>query len=92
MYVLLFEDNKNVWIFQKCLHSTLVLCSTQGDLQKRIMDVVIQHEKDEKRRLRIVAELSNMLRDCPLHSLEPKQRDVFSTKFNVFKSFIYDLN
>ena len=33
MYVLLFEDNKNVWIFQKCLHSSLVLCSTQEHLQ-----------------------------------------------------------
>jgi len=56
------------------------------------MFVVNQHEKDEKRRLRIVAELSNLLRDCPLHSLEPKSRDAFSTKFNAFKSFIYELN
>jgi len=26
MFTLLFEDNKNIWIFQKCLHSSLVLC------------------------------------------------------------------
>ena len=25
-YTLLFEDHKNVWIFQKCLHSTIVMC------------------------------------------------------------------
>jgi len=25
-YTLLFEDHKNVWIFQKCIHSTIVMC------------------------------------------------------------------
>jgi hypothetical protein len=25
-YTLFFEDHKNVWIFQKCLHSTIVMC------------------------------------------------------------------
>lgn len=56
------------------------------------MDIVNQHEKDEKRKLRIVTELSTLLTGCPVHSLESKSRDTFSTKFNVFKSFIYELN
>jgi len=25
-YTLLFEDHKNVWIFQKPIHSTIVMC------------------------------------------------------------------
>lgn len=25
-YTLLFEDHKNIWIFQKCIHSTIVMC------------------------------------------------------------------
>ena len=48
-YTLFFEDHKNVWIFQKCVHSTIVMCeggAEQGVEKsfKTIMEIVNKNE------------------------------------------------
>lgn len=50
-YTLLFEDHKNVWIFQKALHSCIVMCeggAQQGALTsfKIISQVINENENN----------------------------------------------
>ena len=49
-------------------------------------------EEDDKRKKLITDELRNLLSEAPIHSLEPKCREAFAAKFNIFKVFIHDLN
>ena len=92
VYVLMFEQNKNVWIFAKAFHGALVLCSMQENLEQLISEVVTSNEKDPERQGKMLKELGALVQNAPLNSLDNKARDCFQTKFNVFKSFIYDIN
>ena len=44
-----FEDHKNIWVYQKCLNSTIVMVELQN-ASKIMCDVVIKEEKSEDRR------------------------------------------
>ncbi len=44
-----FEDHKNIWVYQKCLHSTIVMVELQN-ASKIMYDVVVKEEKNEDRR------------------------------------------
>lgn len=45
-YTLLFEDHKNVWAFQKCVHSAIVMCEggqESGEMNSyRIIQEIIE--------------------------------------------------
>ena len=53
-YTLLFEDHKNVWIFQKPVHSTIAMCeggAVTAQNSFRIMSSVVEaHEHDQVRK------------------------------------------
>ena len=103
-YTLLFEDHKNVWIFQKCIHSTIVMC--EGGAQsgvhnsfKIIMEVVNQHERNAERKAKIIKEVENFLgpngsglNGFPSSGLETRNRDDFQPLFNQLKVFLYDMS
>jgi hypothetical protein len=48
-YSLIFEDHKNIWVYQKSLHSTIVLAELPN-AQKIMYDLVVKEEKNEERR------------------------------------------
>lgn len=59
IYTLLFEDHQQVWIFQRCLHSSIVMC--EGGAQqgahtsyKVILEIIDLHEADPKRKQEVV--------------------------------------
>jgi len=56
------------------------------------VDIVNENEKSEERKQRILTELSTMITGTPLIALDSKSRDIFSTKFNAFKGFLYEFN
>ena len=94
---MLFEDHKNVWVFQKCLHSTIVMC--EGGAQKGvansfeiIKDVINQNETNPARNAKLQSELVNFLgqngsgeNGFPSQGLDVKSRDEFQPIFNKLK-------
>lgn len=88
-YTLLFEDHKNVWIFQKCVHSTIVMCeggASQGVLTsyKIILDVISQNEPNVERQIKLKKEVDTFMgpggsgiNGFPSHGLDYKSRDDF---------------
>lgn len=85
-----FEDHKNIWVYQKCLNSTIVMVELQN-ASKIMCDVVIKEEKSEDRRQRILGEIEKLFHEL-YPSLETKGREQFNTKFNNLRNFITDLN
>ena len=57
----LFEDNRNMWIFQKVLHSTMIIVNQQGCLQMLITDLLNTNEPNEERRKAILEQIFSML-------------------------------
>jgi len=56
LFIVLFEDSRNVWIFQKVLFSTMIIANQQGcNLQMLISQLMDTHEKDEQRK-RVILE------------------------------------
>lgn len=58
-YTLFFEDHKNVWIFQKSMHSSIVMCqggSTQGvtTSYQILLDVIHKNELNPARRQQLL--------------------------------------
>lgn len=92
MHALIFNENKNIWIYQKAVHSQLVLCSLNESLEQSMTELVSQSEPDEQRKIKILTHLSTLITESPLHSLDSKSRDAFGTKFNTFKTFLYEIN
>lgn len=80
--MVLFEDNKNIWIFQKVLHSTIVIVNQQGCLQVLISDLMNQHEKSEERKQAILEQISKMITSVPLVKLDLKSKELFGQRFN----------
>ena len=101
-YTLLFEDHKNVWIFQKAVHSTIVMCEggSQEGVQtsfKIIQAVILENEADLLRREKLQKEVELFLgaggsasNGFPFQSLDIKSRDRFQAYFNQLKCFLYD--
>ena len=54
--------------------------------------MVTSNEKDLERQGKMLKELGTLVQTVPLNSLDNKARDCFQTKFNLFKTFIYDIN
>ena len=77
-------------MFQRVLFSTVVLVNVQGmgALQKTIEKFLQEHEKDDRRRQRVMEEIGQMLQGLSLQSLDSKSRDAFTQKFTNFKSFL----
>ena len=48
-FTMVFEDHKNIWVYQKCLHSTIVLCGKEKASQI-IYEMIMKEEKDEVRK------------------------------------------
>jgi len=103
-YTLLFEDHKNVWIFQKCVHSTIVMC--EGGVQQGVQtsfniitEVIEQNELDFDRKGKLLKEVETFLgpngsgiNGFPSHGLDIKSRDEFQPLFNQLKHFLYDMS
>lgn len=70
LFTLLFEENKNIWVFQKVLHSTLVIVNQQGAIQQTVVDVLNEHEKNEERKQQILTQISEMISSLPLNNLD----------------------
>ena len=45
-FSLLFEDHKNLWVYQKCIHSTIVMADPQY-AQQVVFELIINEEKNE---------------------------------------------
>jgi hypothetical protein len=56
------------------------------------MEIVNENEKNEERKQRMLTELGTMITGAPLSSLDSKSREMFSTRFNAFKGFLYEFN
>ena len=50
LYTVLFEESRNIWIFQKLLHSSIIIVNQQGVLSDLIIDLLNKHEKSEQRK------------------------------------------
>jgi len=87
----LFEDNRNIWIFQKVMFSTMIIVNQQGCLQALITDLMNTHEPNEERRKAILEQVFNMLQQVPLTKVDVKSKELFGSKFNQLKTFIYNL-
>lgn len=93
-YTLLFEDHKNVWVFQKCIHSSIVMCeggASSGIMNSYniILDIVNTHETNKFRKLKISEEIDKFmgpngsgLNGFPRSGLDSKSRDEFQPLFN----------
>jgi hypothetical protein len=88
VYTLLFEDHKNVWIYQKCTFSSIVM--NEGQAYNIAMEVVGREERSDERKLILAGEIEKLLKDLPL-TLDQKGRDAFNSKFNTLKTFIYEM-
>lgn len=86
-YTLLFEDHKNVWIFQKPLHSTIAMCeggAVSAQHSFNIMSRVVEvNEPDAVRKQKTIKVLQsffapdNKPEDFPAHTLDMRSRDKF---------------
>jgi len=90
---LIFEDCKNLWLFQKCVHACFVVTAQRGqDPQAAVWQVITEHEKDETRLQKLKVEVGKLFEYGDLQSLESKARDSFSLKYNNFKNFLIDFS
>lgn len=89
-FSILFEDHKNLWVYQKCLHSTVVMADPQN-AQKIIFELIMKEEKSEERKQRMLTEVKKLFEGMTA-SLDARARENVSTKFTAFKSFIFDMN
>lgn len=55
----MFEDHKNIWVYQKCFFSTIVMAEIPN-AQKIIYEVVVKEEKHEDRRQALLGELEKL--------------------------------
>ena len=99
-FCLFFEDHKNIWVFQKCLHSTIVMVEggapqPQNSL-RHMMNVVQQNEFDEEQRNKVLQVLQVFLmpdgkaENFPADALDMRSRDKFQPLFTLLKNFIQD--
>ena len=58
-YTLLFEDHKNLWVYQRCLHSTIVMCEQAAS--EIIYEIIMKEEKTEERKQKLMQEMGNLL-------------------------------
>lgn len=87
----LFEDNRNIWIFQKWLYSTLVIILKHQDSQvvsRTVITLLSAHESNEQRKTEIMNQFSTVLQETSFKSLDQKSKDAFSRKFQSLKSFV----
>jgi len=54
------------------------------------IEVVAHEERNPERKALLVEELEKLMKDLKLQ-LDSKGRDIFNTKFNALKGFIYEL-
>ena len=88
---MLFEENKNIWLFNKVLFSAVILVNLGGPgvLQGTILQVIEANEKDPERKKKVLEEIATMLQGLNVSSLDSKNRDLFTQKFTNFKTFLY---
>lgn len=87
----LFEENRNIWIFQKWLYSTLVIIiNLQGMeiVQKVVIDMLNNHEKNPDRKQKIMEQFTVLMQHTSFKSLDQKSKDAFSRKFSNLKTFV----
>lgn len=89
-FAIIFEDHKNLWVYQKCFHSTIVLADPQRASQV-MYEVIVKEERKEDRRQLILAEVEKLLTGLGT-SLDSRARDQFNARFTVFKQFLFDIN
>jgi hypothetical protein len=88
-YTLFFEDHTNVWIFQKAVHSTILMCeggAQQGvhNSYEIIKSVIDKNELSVERRALLQAEVDALLglsgagkNKFPRQGLDVKSREDF---------------
>ena len=89
-FSLLFEDHKNLWVYQKSFHSTIVLTDPQRASQI-MYDIIIKEEKSDERKQKILSEVEKLFIGLAA-SLDSRSREQFNTRFTALKTFIFDLN
>jgi len=87
IHVLLFEEPKNIWVFQKATHSSIILA--QGQAQQLAFEVVML-EKNEERKQSLLKEVGTLLQGTP-QGLDTKSREGFQPVFSAFKTFLTNL-
>jgi hypothetical protein len=100
---LLFEDHKNVWIFNKLLHSTMIiceLCEPQEQKQpgvcqtslKIFEEVINTFETNNQRRTKMLLEVERLCTSNVPMSLDHRDRDAFTSIFSGLKNFLYAID
>ena len=98
------EDHQNVWIFQRCLHSCIVM--SEGGAQqgvhnsyKVLCEVVQENEFDLSRREQLQKEIEVFMgsggsanNGFPASSLDQRSRERFQPLFQHLKQFLYDFS
>lgn len=77
LLIVLFEDSRNIWIFQKVLHSTIVIVNQQGCLQELITDLMNKNEPNEERKKQVLEQIFSLVSQVPLTKLDLKSKEVF---------------
>jgi hypothetical protein len=89
-FALLFEDHRNIWVYQKSLHSTIVLCEP-ANAQKIMYEVILKEEKSEERKQKLLAEVDKLLNGM-LPGLDSKAREQFNSRFSAIKATIIEMS
>jgi hypothetical protein len=48
--IVIYEESKSIWLYQKSTHACLVLCGTRDPQFKHLFEFISANEREEKRR------------------------------------------
>lgn len=101
MFTLLFEDHQQVWVFQKCLHSTITMC--EGGAQqgvhtsyKIVVELIERNELNAVRKQQLVEAMDRFMgpggsgsNGFPASCLDVRSRSSFAPLFQGLRTFLY---
>eukprot|EP00347_Sterkiella_histriomuscorum_P000570 403375338 len=90
-YTLFFEEHKNLWVYQKCLHSSIVMCEQQTVASQIFYEVILREEKNDARKQKLAQEIEQLLTGIQFN-LDTRARESFNSKFSVLKNFLVEVN
>ncbi|CDW76789.1 importin-n-terminal domain-containing protein [Stylonychia lemnae] len=86
-FTLLFEEHKNIWVYQKCFHSTIIMC--EATAKPIIFETIMNEEKSEDRKQKLGQEVEILFTGMS-PGLDSRARESFNPKFTALKTFLVE--
>ena len=80
----LYQENKNLWIFQKLMYSCLVIIMQFLDaqvVQNAVISLLNVYEKSDARKSQILEQFLSLMQQQTFTSIDQKSKDKFFCKF-----------